>query len=59
MSASYLKSFEQGVPRRTAQASKNEVLPTTTKAPVGRSAFGGHQTERRKSRVRFARPAFR
>jgi len=31
MSASYLKSFAQPAPRKTAQASKNEVLPTTAK----------------------------
>jgi hypothetical protein len=45
MSASYLKSFEQGAPRKTAQASKNEVLPTTTKGACGRSAVAGHQAQ--------------
>jgi hypothetical protein len=57
MSASYLKSFEQRAPRKTAQASKNEVLPTTTKGACGRSAVAGHQAQRRKSRARFARLA--
>jgi len=41
MSASYLKSFAQRALRKTAQASKNEVLPTTAKAPVDRSAVAG------------------